>query len=57
MGERVEGNKREGKNRFLLQEQCLTMINTGTRAALLTALQFNINVQAYFLETASIYPI
>lgn len=57
MGERVEGNKREGKTRFLLQNQCLTMINKGTRAALLTVLQFNRNIHIYFLETVSICPI
>lgn len=53
----VEGNKREGKSRFLLQDHCVNMINKGTRAALLTVLQFNINIQVYFLETASICPM
>lgn len=57
MGERVEGNKKEGKTRFLLQEQCPTMINKGTKVALLSILQFNINVQVGFLEAASICPI
>lgn len=51
MQERVEGNKRQGKNRFLLREQCLTVINKGTKAALLSILQFNINIQVYFSLT------
>lgn len=54
MGERIEGN--ESKNTFLMQEHCLTMMNEETRAALLTVLQFNINVEVYFLETESYAP-